>query len=82
MIDKCELMKTAIDSFTKFGSKRYTLDELASSIGISKKTIYKHFRSILYFCVSCSLSVYLCFVIVYCFLYVIIIHSCYISYVY
>ena len=37
MIDKCELIKTAIDSFTKFGSKRYTLDELATSVGISKK---------------------------------------------
>ncbi|WP_243473607.1 TetR/AcrR family transcriptional regulator [Winogradskyella sp. MH6] len=45
MIDKCELIKTAIDSFTKFGSKRYTLDELATSVGISKKTIYKYFRS-------------------------------------
>ncbi|MDH7912240.1 TetR/AcrR family transcriptional regulator [Winogradskyella sp. SYSU M77433] len=45
MIDKYELIKTAIDSFTKFGSKRYTLDELATSVGISKKTIYKYFRS-------------------------------------
>ena len=45
MIDKCELIKAAVDSFTKFGSKRYTLDELATSVGISKKTIYKYFRS-------------------------------------
>ncbi|WP_338732421.1 TetR/AcrR family transcriptional regulator [Mangrovimonas cancribranchiae] len=45
MIDKCELIKAAVDSFTKFGSKRYTLDELATSVGISKKTIYKFYNS-------------------------------------
>jgi AcrR family transcriptional regulator len=32
-------------NFTKFGSKQFTLDELASKLGISKKTIYQYFNS-------------------------------------
>tara|TARA_R110002049_G_scaffold114927_1_gene266629 strand:+ start:45409 stop:46002 length:594 start_codon:yes stop_codon:yes gene_type:complete len=43
MISKSELLKCSITNFTKFGSKRFTLDELASTLGISKKTIYKYF---------------------------------------
>ncbi len=39
------LIQYAAENFTKFGSKRVTLDELSSNLGISKKTIYKHFRS-------------------------------------
>lgn len=35
----------AIENFTKFGSKRFSMDDLAQSLGISKKTIYKHFGS-------------------------------------
>lgn len=45
MTNKCDLIKCSIANFTKFGSKRYTLDELANTMGISKKTIYKYFRS-------------------------------------
>nr|WP_262897094.1 TetR/AcrR family transcriptional regulator [Muricauda sp. CAU 1633] len=38
-------MAFAIANFTKFGSKRFSMDELAHSIGISKKTLYKYFDS-------------------------------------
>ena len=38
-------MAYAIENFTKFGSKRFSMDELAKSLGISKKTLYKHFNS-------------------------------------
>lgn len=40
-----ELLGFAIENFTKFGSKRFSMDDLAQSLGISKKTIYKHFGS-------------------------------------
>lgn len=43
MTTKSEILECSILNFTQFGSKRFTLDELASSLGISKKTIYKHF---------------------------------------
>src|SRR5690606_33388855 len=39
------LLEHAIENFTKFGSKRFSMDELAQSLGISKKTIYKQFGS-------------------------------------
>lgn len=45
MISKEELIEYSVANFTQFGSKRYTMDELASSLGISKKTIYKCFGS-------------------------------------
>lgn len=38
-------MGYAIENFTKFGSKRFSMDELATNLGISKKTLYKHFNS-------------------------------------
>lgn len=38
-------MAHALANFTKFGSKRFSMDELANSLGISKKTLYKHFGS-------------------------------------
>lgn len=40
-----ELLEFAIENFTKFGSKRFSMDEMAHSLGISKKTLYKHFGS-------------------------------------
>ncbi len=43
MTTKSDLLECSILNFTQFGSKRFTLDELASSLGISKKTIYKYF---------------------------------------
>lgn len=45
MITKKELLECAKSNFTKFGSKRITLDELAKTLGISKKTIYVHFKN-------------------------------------
>lgn len=43
MTTKSDLLECSILNFTQFGSKGFTLDELASSLGISKKTIYKYF---------------------------------------
>jgi len=45
MIDKSELLECSITNFTKFGSKSFTLDELASEMGMSKKTIYTYFKN-------------------------------------
>ena len=45
MIDKQELLECSIRNFIKFGSKRFSMNELASKLGISKKTIYKHFKT-------------------------------------
>jgi AcrR family transcriptional regulator len=45
MIDKGAFLEFAISKFTKFGSKRFTLDDLAGEIGVSKKTIYQHFSN-------------------------------------
>lgn len=45
MITKTDLLECSILNFTKFGSKRFTLDELSKILGISKKTIYKHFEN-------------------------------------
>nr|WP_297784212.1 TetR/AcrR family transcriptional regulator [uncultured Allomuricauda sp.] len=42
---KKEILAYAIENFTKFGSKRFSMDELAKSLGVSKKTLYKHFGS-------------------------------------
>jgi len=43
--DKAYILTYAIENFTKFGSKRFSMDELATNLGISKKTLYKHFNS-------------------------------------
>ena len=43
MITKAELLKCSIAKFTQFGSKHVTLDQLAKTLGISKKTIYTFF---------------------------------------
>lgn len=45
MIGKSELLECSIANFTKFGSKRFTMDELANELGISKKTIYNYFKN-------------------------------------
>ena len=45
MISKIELLKWSVKKFTMYGSKRVTLDELADELGISKKTIYKYFKT-------------------------------------
>ncbi len=45
MIGKEQIIAFAAEKFTQFGSKRFTMDELAALLGISKKTLYKHFLS-------------------------------------
>tara|TARA_R110000751_G_scaffold93658_1_gene182818 strand:+ start:7016 stop:7624 length:609 start_codon:yes stop_codon:yes gene_type:complete len=45
MESKEEFLEFAISKFLKFGSKRFTLDDLAHEMGISKKTIYRYFSS-------------------------------------
>jgi AcrR family transcriptional regulator len=45
MITKKELLSCAITKFTKYGSKHVSLDEIAQTLGISKKTIYTFFRN-------------------------------------
>ncbi|OYX25236.1 MAG: hypothetical protein B7Z06_07590, partial [Flavobacteriales bacterium 32-35-8] len=44
-MSKSELLECSITNFTKFGSKSFTLDELASEMGMSKKTIYNYFKN-------------------------------------
>jgi AcrR family transcriptional regulator len=39
------VMATAREEFFKFGFSRVTIDEIASKMGMSKKTIYKYFES-------------------------------------
>ena len=41
---KIKITNKAIDMFLKIGFKTLTIDDLASEMGISKKTIYEHFN--------------------------------------
>ncbi|MBJ2174082.1 TetR/AcrR family transcriptional regulator [Aureibaculum sp. A20] len=45
MITKEELLTCSITKFTQFGSKHVSLDEIAGTLGISKKTIYTFFKN-------------------------------------
>ncbi len=40
-----KIVETAINLFKQMGVNNVTMDQLASSLGISKKTIYQYFRS-------------------------------------
>ena len=42
---KKTILKTSLELFVKHGFKTVTMDEIANELGISKKTIYLHFRS-------------------------------------
>ena len=42
---KEEIVKRALNDFMQYGFKTFTMDDLASKMGISKKTIYEHFPS-------------------------------------
>ena len=42
---KEEIVKRALNDFMQFGFKTFTLDDLESKMGISKKTLYEHFPS-------------------------------------
>ena len=39
------ILKKAGESFLKYGFKSVTMDDIANDLGISKKTIYKHFKN-------------------------------------
>jgi len=39
------IIKKAGESFLKYGFKSVTMDDIANDLGISKKTIYKHFKN-------------------------------------
>ncbi|WP_147677175.1 TetR/AcrR family transcriptional regulator [Algibacter pacificus] len=45
MITKKDLLRCAITKFTKQGSKHVSLDEIAQTLGISKKTIYTFYKT-------------------------------------
>ena len=45
MTDRQKIVNTAADLYLKFGIKSIRIDDLADELGISKKTIYEHFRS-------------------------------------
>jgi len=42
---KNRIIDTAEKRFSQYGFKRVTMDDIASDLGISKKTLYKHFKS-------------------------------------
>jgi len=42
---KQAIVDVAYSKFSQHGFKRVTMDEIASELGISKKTVYKHFES-------------------------------------
>ncbi len=42
---KEEIVKRALNDFMRYGFKTFTMDDLASKMGISKKTLYEHFPS-------------------------------------
>jgi len=49
MIKKSEkpdqIIKTAIDLFSRFGAKRVTVEEICKTAGVSKATFYKYFKN-------------------------------------
>lgn len=42
---KDRILQTAADYFFRLGFSQVTMDDLAAEMGISKKTLYKHFAS-------------------------------------
>ncbi|MEF3077969.1 TetR/AcrR family transcriptional regulator [Winogradskyella poriferorum] len=42
---KQEILKTAVDMFLNYGFKSVTMDDIANTKGISKKTIYQYFKN-------------------------------------
>lgn len=39
-----KILKTSLELFYKYGIKRVTMDDIAKELGMSKKTIYHHFK--------------------------------------
>lgn len=51
----CKFTKKATELFTKLGFKSVTMDDIAQESGVSKKTIYQHFKNkteLIQFCVN------------------------------
>ena len=42
---KQEIVKSALNDFTQYGFKTFTMDDLARKLGMSKKTLYEYFPS-------------------------------------
>lgn len=42
---KSRIIEAAEKRFSQYGFRRVTMDDIASDLGISKKTLYRHFRS-------------------------------------
>jgi len=40
-----QIIKTAIDLFSRFGAKRVTVEEICKTAGVSKATFYKYFKN-------------------------------------
>jgi AcrR family transcriptional regulator len=40
-----QIIKTAIDLFSRFGAKRVTVEEICKTAGVSKGTFYKYFKN-------------------------------------
>lgn len=45
MISKEHIIEFSAEKFTQLGSKRFTMDDLAAQLGISKKTLYNFFNN-------------------------------------
>ncbi|PID68976.1 MAG: TetR family transcriptional regulator [Flavobacteriales bacterium] len=42
---KAKILQTATDLFLNYGFKSVTMDDIADNLGISKKTIYQHYKN-------------------------------------
>lgn len=42
---KTRIINSALNQIEKYGFRKFTLDDIADDLGISKKTVYKHFDS-------------------------------------
>lgn len=40
-----KIAESAINQILKFGLRKFTIDDITAELGISKKTVYKHFNS-------------------------------------
>ena len=53
-----KILQRATDLFLTLGFKSVTMDDLASEMGISKKTIYTHFKNKTQLVEDCTLSLF------------------------
>lgn len=45
LIMRCEILAKSVEMFMNYGFKSVTMDDIAMKMGISKKTIYTHFKN-------------------------------------